>query len=96
MDNTVSFSLMELFKMGGVFMWPLLAFSVATITIGVERAIYFIYHSLRIDDLGGKVSELMAGGNYKGAAEYLSSQTKQRMGARVLLALVNRATPIGL
>ena len=94
MDNTVSFSLMELFKMGGVFMWPLLAFSVATITIGIERAIYFIYHSLRIDDLGGKVSELMAGGDYKGAAEYLSALTKRRMGARVLLALVNRATPV--
>jgi len=93
-DNTVSFSLMELFKMGGVFMWPLLAFSVATITIGIERAIYFIYHSLRIDDLGGKVSELMAGGDYKGAAEYLSALTKRRMGARVLLALVNRATPV--
>jgi len=95
MDNTVSFSLMELFKMGGVFMWPLLAFSVATITIGVERAIYFIYHSVRIDDLGDKVSELTAGGDYKGAAEYLSAQTKRRMGARVLLALVNRAAPAG-
>jgi biopolymer transport protein ExbB len=95
MDNTVSFSLLELFKMGGVFMWPLLAFSVATITIGIERAIYFIYHSVRIDDLGGKVSELMAGGDYLGAADYLSAQTKRRMGARVLLALVNRAAPVG-
>jgi biopolymer transport protein ExbB len=95
MDNTVSFSLMELFKMGGVFMWPLLLFSVATITIGIERAIYFIYHSLRIDDLGGKVSELMAHDDYQGAADYLSAQTKRRMGARVLLALVNRAIPAG-
>jgi biopolymer transport protein ExbB len=95
MEDTVSFSLMELFKMGGVFMWPLLAFSVATITIGVERAIYFIYHSLRIDDLGDKVAELMAGGDYNGAAEYLSAQTKRRMGARVLLALVTRASPVG-
>jgi biopolymer transport protein ExbB len=95
MDNTVSFSLMELFKMGGVFMWPLLAFSVATITIGLERAIYFIYHSVRIDDLGDKVSQLMAGGDYLGAADYLSAQTKRRMGARVLLALVNRASPEG-
>ncbi|MCL1931694.1 MAG: MotA/TolQ/ExbB proton channel family protein, partial [Treponema sp.] len=95
MEDTVSFSLMELFKMGGVFMWPLLAFSVATITIGVERAFYFIYHSLRIDDLGAKVSELLAGGKYQDAADYLSAQTKRRMGARVLLALVNRAAPVG-
>jgi biopolymer transport protein ExbB len=95
MDSTVSFSLLELFKMGGVFMWPLLAFSVATVSIGIERAIYFIYHSVRIDDLGDKVSELMAGGDYKGATEYLSAQTKRRMGARVLLALVARAAPAG-
>jgi len=96
MDNsTVSFSLLELFKMGGVFMWPLLAFSVATITIGVERAVYFIYHSLEIGDLGGKTSELVKSGDYAGAAEYLSAQTGRRMGARVLLALVNRANPGG-
>jgi biopolymer transport protein ExbB len=94
MDNsTVSFSLLELFKMGGVFMWPLLAFSVATITIGVERAVYFIYHSLEIGDLGSKTSELVKNGDYQGAAEYLSAQTGRRMGARVLLALVNRAQP---
>jgi biopolymer transport protein ExbB len=95
MEDTVSFSLMELFKMGGVFMWPLLAFSVATISIGLERAIYFIYHSLRIDDLHAKVSQMMADGNYQGAEEYLSALTKRRMGARVLLALVNRAAPAG-
>jgi len=95
MDSTVSFSLLELFKMGGIFMWPLLAFSVATITIGVERAVYFIYHSLEIGDLGKKVSDLIKNGDYQGAAEYLSAQTERRMGARVLLALVNRAQPRG-
>jgi len=95
MDSTVSFSLLELFKMGGAFMWPLLAFSVATITIGVERAVYFIYHSLEIGDLGDKTAELIQNGDYSGAAEYLSAQTKRRMGARVLLALVNRANPVG-
>jgi biopolymer transport protein ExbB len=95
MDNgSVSFSLLELFKMGGIFMWPLLAFSIATISIGVERAVNFIYHSLRIDDLGKKVSQQIADGDYTGAAEYLSQYTKRRMGARVLLALVNRATPV--
>jgi biopolymer transport protein ExbB len=86
---------MELFKMGGVFMWPLLAFSVATITIGIERAVYFIYHNVRIDDLGDKVSQMIAENKYQDAAEYLSAQTGRRMGARVLLALVNRAAPAG-
>jgi biopolymer transport protein ExbB len=92
-SGTVSFSLLELFKMGGGFMWPLLAFSIATITIGIERAFYFVYHSLRIDDLSAKVSQQIAENDYAGAAEYLSQRTKRRMGARVLLALVNRAMP---
>jgi biopolymer transport protein ExbB len=93
MEGTVSFSLLELFKMGGVFMWPLLAFSVATIAISLERAIYLIYHNLRLDDLVIKVSELTADGNYQGAAEYLNGLTKRRMGARILLALINRSKP---
>jgi biopolymer transport protein ExbB len=90
--GTASFSLLELFKMGGVFMWPLLAFSVATISIGLERLIYLGYHNLGIDDLGRSVSGLIAARDYTGAAEYLSQRTKRRVGARVLLALVNRTT----
>jgi len=76
-------------------MWPLLAFSIATITIGVERAIYFIYHNRRVDDLGSEVSRLLADGNYQGASDYLSGLTQRRMGARILLALVNRARTDG-
>jgi len=90
-SGSSSFTLLEMFKLGGIFMWPLLAFSIATITIGLERTIYFIYHKLRIDDLGLKVSEFLAVRDYKGAEEYLSPLTKRRIGARVLLALVKRA-----
>ena len=93
MENNVSFSLLELFQMGGMVMWPLTAYSIAVITIGLERIVYLTYHKLRIDDISGKVSELVRNGNYQGAADYLSPLTKRRMGARVLLALVNRATP---
>ena len=53
--RTLSLSLLELFNMGGIFMWPLLAFSVATIAISMERAIYLTYHNLRIDDISRKV-----------------------------------------
>ena len=91
--ETVSFSLLEMFKLGGVFMWPLLAFSIATISLGLERTIYLIYHKLKIDDLGARVSDFLAEKNYQGAVDYLSGLTKRRMGARILLALVKRATP---
>jgi len=86
-----AFTLLELFRLGGITMWPLTVYSIATIAIGLERIIYLSYHNLQIDDMGARVSQMMADGDYDGAVEYLSPQTKRRMGARVLLALVNRA-----
>ena len=94
MENTVSFSMLELFKLGGVLMWPLLAYSIVVITIGIERIIYFSYHDRKMIDLRVKVSEFIANKNYNGACAYLEPLTKKRMGARVLLALVNRAKPV--
>jgi biopolymer transport protein ExbB len=93
MEGTSAFSLMELFRMGGITMWPLTAYSIAAVAITIERIIYLLYHNLRIDDLGVKVSELLINGDYTGAQDYLSGQTKRRMGARILLALVKRASP---
>jgi biopolymer transport protein ExbB len=91
--ETVSFSLLDLFKMGGVFMWPLLAFSIAVVAISLERVVYLLYHNLNIDTLVPKVSSCIENGDYPGAAEYLAGLTKRRMGARVLLALIKRCGP---
>jgi biopolymer transport protein ExbB len=88
--ETVSFSVLELFKMGGVFMWPLLFFSVAVIGISLERIVYLLYHNLRLDDLAAAVSEYARNGDYEGAAAYLAEKTKRRMGARIFLSMVNR------
>jgi biopolymer transport protein ExbB len=89
--ETNSFSLMELFRMGGVFMWPLLLFSVATVAISLERAIYLGWHNLRMDDLGEALSACIKDGNLARGREYLSPLVKRRMGARILLTLINRA-----
>jgi biopolymer transport protein ExbB len=89
--DTVSFSLLELFKMGGVFMWPLLLFSIAVIAISVERLVYLLYHNLRLDDLAAQVSTSLENRDYSEAEGFLSPLTKRRMGARILLALVQRA-----
>ena len=91
MENNISFSLLELFEMGGMVMWPLTAYSIAVISIGLERVIYLLYHKLRVDDIGATVSRLLKDGDYQGAVDYLTPLTKRRMGARVVLALVNRA-----
>jgi len=90
--ETASFSLLELFKLGGVFMWPLLVFSIATVAISLERAIYLLYHNLRIDDLAQAVFSYVEKQDYQGAAEYLSPLTGRRMGARIFLAMIKRSS----
>jgi biopolymer transport protein ExbB len=91
--ETSTFSVLELFRLGGIFMWPLLFFSVATIAISLERAIYLLYHNLSIDNLAAQVCGYVKSGSYGEAREYLSKLTKRRMGARILLALLEHSKP---
>jgi biopolymer transport protein ExbB len=86
--ETESFSVLELFKLGGVIMWPLLLFSIAVIAISIERAVYIFYHDLKVDDLFEKVSEYVKSNDCSGACEYLSGLTERRIGARILLPLI--------
>jgi biopolymer transport protein ExbB len=90
--ETISFSLWELFRMGGLFMWPLLFFSVAVIAISLERVIYLGCHNLRMDDMGEVLAACIREGNFTRGREYLSPLAKRRMGARILLTLVDRAS----
>lgn len=94
-DVSSTFSLLELFRMGGVFMWPLLFFSVAAVAIALERAVYLLYHNLRLDDLREEVEKYINAGDYGGAEKYLAVLTRRRMGARILLALISHARPSG-
>jgi len=89
--ETASFSLQELFVLGGFLMWPLLLFSIAAVAISLERAVYLFYHNLRLDDLAARVSDYIKDNDYSGAQEYLSGLCKKRMGARILLALVKNS-----
>ncbi|GHU30483.1 biopolymer transporter [Spirochaetia bacterium] len=84
-------SLLELFQMGGIFMWPLLLFSIATVAIALERTIYFVYHTLRIDDLGGHILVYIQEGNIRRAQSYLRNVDKRRVAKRILNVLLDRA-----
>jgi biopolymer transport protein ExbB len=86
--ETASFSVLELFKLGGVIMWPLLVFSIAVIAISIERVIFIFYHDLKVDDLSDKVTNYVKSNDYQGACEYLSGITKRRIGARILLTIL--------
>ena len=86
--ETTTFTLRELFQLGGIVMWPLLFFSIAAVAITIERTVYFIWHNLRIDDLQVKVFSYVKEKDYDGAVKYLSGLTKRRMGARIILAMI--------
>ena len=90
-ETMTGFTLLELFNLGGIFMWPLLVFSVIAVAITLERAIYLMYHNLRLDDLKEKVEDGIQNNKLDEAAQYLQSKIKRRMGARILLGLVKRA-----
>ncbi|MDR1904896.1 MAG: MotA/TolQ/ExbB proton channel family protein [Treponema sp.] len=92
MENTdSSFSLLELFNMGGIFMWPLLLFSIATVAVALERAFYIFYHNLRLDDLYDTVRRYIEKDDIPGAWQYLKGVSRRRIGARILLVIVERA-----
>ena len=92
MENNTAFSLLELFKLGGIFMWPLLVFSVAALAITMDRVLYLGRHKLNIDELAAKVLDSIQKGNPNTAVGFLEPLAAKSMGAKVLLALVNHAS----
>ncbi len=89
MEN--GFSLIELFKLGGPFMWVLLAFSVATIAIVIERIIYLSWHDCKVSPVRDKVKAFLENGNKEGAEGFLASLTHKQTIATILMALLQNA-----
>ena len=90
-QTLTGFTLLEIFAMGGVTMWPLLLFSIAAVAITADRIIFLAYHNLKLDDLKEKVEECLHAGKLDEAKEFLESRIRRSMGARILLTLVKRA-----
>lgn len=86
MDET--WSLIELFKIGGVFMWPLLAFSIAALTLIIDRLIYIVYHNVKMSELTEKVRSFLEKKDIDGAVKMLEEQPRKQTGATILLALL--------
>ena len=92
MAETVgAFTLLELFQMGGLLMWPLLLFSIISVAIIMERGIYLTYHNLKLDDLKEIVEKAMKSKKLDDARVFLQRKTHRSMGARILLILVKRS-----
>ena len=72
-------------------MWPLLLFSIATISIACERIAYLFYHNLRVSDLETLVLEHIKKGDAAGARELLRERAERRMVAPILLRLLDNS-----
>jgi biopolymer transport protein ExbB len=81
----------ELFRLGGVFMWPLLVFSLAALTIICDRIIFFAVHRLKIEELERPLMEALREGRLAEAAAGLAAGAGRNLGARVLSALAGHA-----
>jgi biopolymer transport protein ExbB len=84
-------SLIEMFRLGGIFMWPLLAFAIATAAIIIERIIYIFYHNLKVSSLSTRTQQLIADNRMDDALSYLQSQPRKNTAASVLLVLLKNA-----
>ncbi len=88
MDNAQqAISLWEYFKLGGWAMWPLLLFSIMTLSLIIERFIaIFILNNLTVSSINEKVMELLNKKDLKGAIDYCSGFKKKYIGAKILLS----------
>ena len=84
-------SLIELFNLGGPFMWVLLVFSIATITIIIERCIYIAWHDSRVTPLSNRVKQLLHEGKKDEAEKMLSELGHKKTAATILYALLSNS-----
>lgn len=84
-------SLIGLFKLGGPFMWPLLAFSVATVALIIERVVYLFWHNMDVSQLKTRVITLIREGRTGEARKDLAGQDRRNTAASILLAVVRNA-----
>lgn len=89
MEN--NWSMIELFKLGGPFMWILLIFSIATMALIVERCIYIFWHDCRVEPLAKEIKAMLKNGKKDAAETKLASLSNKHTVATILLSLLENA-----
>ena len=77
-------TLFQYFMLGGIFMWPLLVFSIATLAIIIERSIFIFFHNLKMNDIEKTVIHKVNERDIKGAIEYCNGFKKKKLGAQII------------
>lgn len=89
MEN--NWSMIELFKLGGPFMWILLIFSIATMALIVERCIYIFWHDCKVEPLAKEIKTMLKNGKKDAAETKLASLSNKHTVATILLSLLENA-----
>ena len=89
MEN--NWSMIELFKLGGPFMWILLIFSIATMALIVERCIYIFWHDCKVEPLAKEIKGMLKNGKKDAAETKLASLSNKHTVATILLSLLENA-----
>lgn len=89
MEN--NWSMIELFKLGGPFMWILLIFSIATMALIVERCIYIFWHDCKVEPLAKEIKAMLKNGKKDAAETKLASLSNKHTVATILLSLLENA-----
>lgn len=84
-------SLIEMFNLGGPFMWILLVFSIATFALIIERCVYLFWHDCKVDGLAKEVKMFLVDGKNDEALKMLEKCTRKKTAATVLYALIENA-----
>lgn len=84
-------NLIEMFNLGGPFMWILLVFSIATFALIIERCVYLFWHDCKVDGLAKEVKMFLVDGKNDEALMMLEKCTRKKTAATVLYALIENA-----
>lgn len=84
-------NLIEMFNLGGSFMWILLVFSIATFALIIERCVYLFWHDCKVDGLAKEVKMFLVDGKNDEALKMLEKCTRKKTAATVLYALIENA-----
>lgn len=84
-------NLIEMFNLGGPFMWILLVFSIATFALIIERTVYLLWHDCRVEILASTVKTYLGDNKKSDAEKMLEDCTRRKTGATVLLALLKNS-----
>jgi biopolymer transport protein ExbB len=86
-----SFTLLELFNLGGVFMWPLLVFSIAAVAIVIERAVFMLRHDIRVDKYYADILPFIKKNSIANAILYVQAMPERTLVKSIFATLLDRS-----